>query len=89
MPRYGRLAKNGATGTEAFVRALDVFADLMRVVDGSEAAEEIALVTAALPERNRSPRRSCSGTQLPGPPLYCPIWTASPLLQRWNASSKC
>ncbi|EST09066.1 Dopey, N-terminal [Kalmanozyma brasiliensis GHG001] len=43
----GRRAKDASTGTEAFVRALDVFADLMRVVDGSEAAEEIALVTTA------------------------------------------
>ncbi len=34
------------TGTETFVRALDVFADVMRVVDGSEAAEEIALVSS-------------------------------------------
>ncbi len=31
---------------ELFVRALDVFADLMRVLDGSEAADEIALVRA-------------------------------------------
>ncbi|ETS64592.1 hypothetical protein PaG_01061 [Moesziomyces aphidis] len=33
-------------GQRLFVRALDVFADLMRVLDGSEAADEIALVRA-------------------------------------------
>ncbi|CDW94802.1 hypothetical protein, partial [Sporisorium scitamineum] len=43
----GRRAKEAAAGTEVFVRALDIFADVMRVIDGSEAAEEIALVTSA------------------------------------------
>lgn len=39
-------AKQAPAATEAFVRALDVFADAMRVIDGSEAAQEIALVTS-------------------------------------------
>lgn len=43
----GRQVDNTATGTETFVRALDVFADVMRVVDGSEAPQEIALVRSA------------------------------------------
>ncbi|KAJ9474697.1 Protein dopey [Pseudozyma hubeiensis] len=34
------------SGNEAGVRALDVFADAMRVIDGSEASHEIALVTS-------------------------------------------
>ncbi|SPO28829.1 related to DOP1 - strong similarity to developmental regulatory gene, dopey (dopA) [Ustilago trichophora] len=43
----GRVVSRTETGTETFVRALDVFADVMRVVDGSEAPEEIALVSSA------------------------------------------
>ncbi|GAC98202.1 hypothetical protein PHSY_005791 [Pseudozyma hubeiensis SY62] len=35
------------SGNEACVRALDVFADAMRVIDGSEASHEIALVTSS------------------------------------------
>lgn len=44
--RCGERARESAARTELFVRALDVFADLMRVLDGSEAADEIALVRA-------------------------------------------
>ncbi|KAJ1596438.1 hypothetical protein NDA11_000447 [Ustilago hordei] len=40
----GRQVGSTATGTETFVRALDVFADVMRVADGSEAPQEIALL---------------------------------------------
>lgn len=42
-----------AEGTETFVRALDVFADVMRVVDGSEATEEIALVTSSTSQTHK------------------------------------
>ncbi|TKY89065.1 hypothetical protein EX895_001596 [Sporisorium graminicola] len=43
----GRRSKDAIAGAEIFVRALDIFADVMRVIDGSEAAEEIALVASA------------------------------------------
>ncbi|SPO28009.1 related to DOP1 - strong similarity to developmental regulatory gene, dopey (dopA) [Ustilago trichophora] len=43
----GRVVSRTEMGSETFVRALDVFADVMRVVDGSEAPEEIALVSSA------------------------------------------
>ncbi|GAC75835.1 dopey and related predicted leucine zipper transcription factors [Moesziomyces antarcticus T-34] len=42
--QYGQRAGESGERAELFVRALDVFADLMRVLDGSEAADEIALV---------------------------------------------
>ncbi|CBQ68744.1 related to DOP1-strong similarity to developmental regulatory gene, dopey (dopA) [Sporisorium reilianum SRZ2] len=56
----GRRAKEAAARTEVFVRALDIFADVMRVIDGSEAAEEIALVTSA-----PSPNEPASTQKLP------------------------
>ena len=50
----GQDAYKASAGTESFVRALDVFADVMRVIDGSEAPEEIGLVSSAPLQREVS-----------------------------------